>query len=98
MDPSTGPSRSGARAQSRAAKRGSLRATYEALPLAEQFRLNAAAAVVVAVLAFQFIGALWDTRRAREDALDLAESRVSAMAPAARAGRWRCARRPVGIP
>jgi signal transduction histidine kinase/CheY-like chemotaxis protein len=80
MDPSTGPSRSGAPAQSRAPKRGSLRATYEALPLAQKFRLNAAVAVVIAVLAFQFIGALWDARRARADALELAESRVNAMA------------------
>ena len=80
MDPSTGPSRSGARAQPRAAKRRSLRATYEALTFAERFRLNAAAAVVAAVLAFQVVGALWDTRRAREDALDLAGSRVSSMA------------------
>ncbi len=80
MDPSTGQSPSGARTQPRAAKRRSLRATYETLPFAEQFRLNAAAAVVAAVLAFQFVGALWDTRRAREEALDLAEARVSAMA------------------
>jgi len=57
-----------------------LQASYEALPFAEQFRLNAAAAVVAAVLAFQFVGALWDTRRARDEALDLAEARVSAMA------------------
>jgi two-component system, sensor histidine kinase and response regulator len=80
MDPSTGQSPSGARTQPRAAKRRSLRAIHEALPFAEQFRLNAAAAVVAAVLAFQFVGALWDTRRARAEALDLAEARVSAMA------------------
>jgi two-component system, sensor histidine kinase and response regulator len=80
MDPSNGQSHPGVRTQPRAAKRRSLRATYETLPFAEQFRLNAAAAVVAAVLAFQFVGALWDTRRAREEALDLAEARVSAMA------------------
>jgi len=80
MDPSTGQSPSRARTQPRAAKRRSLRAIHEALPFAEQFRLNAAVAVVAAVLAFQFIGALWDTRRARADALELAQSRVSAMA------------------
>jgi len=80
MDPSTGQSPSRARTQPRAAKRRSLRAIHEALPFAEQFRLNAAVAVVAAVLAFQFIGALWDTRRARADALELAQSRVSTMA------------------
>ena len=80
MDPSTGPSRPGASAQPHATKRKSLRAAYTALPLVEQFRLNAAAAVVAAVLVFQFVGAAWDMRRAHLQALDLAESRVSAMA------------------
>jgi signal transduction histidine kinase/CheY-like chemotaxis protein/HPt (histidine-containing phosphotransfer) domain-containing protein len=60
--------------------RGSLRATYEALPFLEQFRLTAAAAVVAAVLLFQLVGAAWDMRRTHREALDLAESRVSAMA------------------
>jgi signal transduction histidine kinase/PleD family two-component response regulator len=50
------------------------------LPLVDRFRLWAAAAVVAAVVAFQLVGALWDTRRAREAALDLAETRVNAMA------------------
>jgi signal transduction histidine kinase len=80
MNPTTGASRPGDRTHSRATKRGSLWATREALPLVEQFRLNAAAALVATVLAFQLIGALLDMRRAHEQALDLAESRVSAMA------------------
>jgi len=80
MDPPSGPSRPAASSQSRASKRGSLRATYEALPILEQFRLTAAAAVVAAVLLFQLVGAAWDMRRTHREALDLAESRVSAMA------------------
>ena len=80
MDPSTRPSRSGERVPASAWWRGSLRATCAALPFVEQFRLVAAAAVVAAVLAFQLVGALWDTRRAREQALDLAEMRANAMA------------------
>jgi signal transduction histidine kinase/CheY-like chemotaxis protein len=80
MDPSIGPSRPVTSAQTRATTRRSLRATYKALPFMEQFRLNAAAAGVAAVLVFQSVGALWDVRRAHAEALDLAGSRVSAMA------------------
>jgi two-component system, sensor histidine kinase and response regulator len=79
MEPSIGPSRPGARTPSRTTKRRSWRATYGALPLVEQFRLNAAAAVAAAVLVFQAVGAAWDMRRAHSEALDLAESRVTVM-------------------
>ena len=80
MHPSIGRFRPGAGARSRASKRKTLRATYAALPLVERFRLNVAAAVIAAVLLFQFAGAAWDMRRAHRESLDLAESRVSAMA------------------
>jgi signal transduction histidine kinase/CheY-like chemotaxis protein/HPt (histidine-containing phosphotransfer) domain-containing protein len=57
-----------------------LRTTLEALPLADRFRATAALAVVAAILAFQLAGALWDTRRVRAQALEIAETRAAAMA------------------
>jgi signal transduction histidine kinase/CheY-like chemotaxis protein len=80
MDPSTGPSRPAASLRSRAKLRRALQARYEALPLLDRYRLNAAVAVAAAVLLFQFVGAAWDMRRVHQEALRLAESRVSTMA------------------
>jgi two-component system, sensor histidine kinase and response regulator len=80
MDPSTATPRPDGKAPHRVRWRGSLRATLDALPLVDQFRLGATAALVAAVLAFQLLGAVWDMRRAREQSVDLAQSRATAMA------------------
>ena len=80
MDSSNAPSSSGAGPQSRDSSRGSLREVFESLPLAAQFRVTAIAAVTVTLLAVQVVIALWDTRFAREEALDLAISRTASMA------------------
>ena len=80
MNPSTGPSSSGAEPQPRKSTRRSLREAFESLSLATQFRLTAMAAVTVALLAVQLVTALWDTRLARDEALEIAQSRTASMA------------------
>jgi signal transduction histidine kinase/CheY-like chemotaxis protein/HPt (histidine-containing phosphotransfer) domain-containing protein len=45
-----------------------------------QFRLTAIAAVTVTLLAVLIVGALWDTRLARDEALELARTKTESMA------------------
>jgi len=80
MDSSNATSSSGAGPQPRNSSRRSLREVFESLPLAAQFRVTAIAAVTVTLLAVQVVIALWDTRFAREEAIDLASSRTASMA------------------
>jgi two-component system sensor histidine kinase/response regulator len=80
MDSSNATSRSGAGPQPRKSSRRSLREVFESLPLAAQFRVTAIAAVTVTLLAVQVVVALWDTRFAREEAIELASSRTASMA------------------
>jgi signal transduction histidine kinase len=80
MDSSNASSNSGAGPQPRKSSRRSLREVFESLPLAAQFRVTAIAAVTVTLLAVQVVIALWDTRFAREEAIDLASSRTASMA------------------
>ena len=80
MDSSNVTSSSGAGPQPRQSSRRSLREVFESLPLAAQFRVTAIAAVTVTLLAVQVVIALWDTRFAREEAIDLASSRTASMA------------------
>ena len=80
MDSSKATSSSGAGPQPRKSSRRSLREVFESLPLAAQFRVTAIAAVTVTLLAVQVVIALWDTRFAREEAIDLASSRTASMA------------------
>jgi signal transduction histidine kinase/CheY-like chemotaxis protein/HPt (histidine-containing phosphotransfer) domain-containing protein len=80
MDSSNAISRSGAGPQPSKSSRRSLREVFESLPLAAQFRVAVMAAVTVTLLAVQFVFALWDTRFAREQAIELASSRTASMA------------------
>ena len=80
MDSSNATSSSGAGPQPRKTARRSVREVFESLPLAAQFRVTAIAAVTVTLLAVQVVIALWDTRFAREEAIDLASSRTASMA------------------
>jgi two-component system, sensor histidine kinase and response regulator len=80
MDSSNATSSSGTGPQPRKSSRRSLREVFESLPLAAQFRVTAIAAVTVTLLAVQVVIALWDTRFAREEAIDLASSRTASMA------------------
>ncbi len=58
----------------------SLREAFEWLSLTMQFRLTAIAAVTVTLLAALLVGAIWDTRTARQEALELARTKTSSMA------------------
>ena len=80
MDSSNATSSAGAGPQRRNSSRRSLREVFESLPLAAQFRVTAIAAVTVTLLAVQVVVALWDTRFARQEAIELATSRTAAMA------------------
>jgi len=80
MDPSTGQSRSGAEAQTPKQTHRSVREAFEWLSLTMQFRVTAIAAVTVTILAALFVGAIWDTRTARQEALELARNKASSMA------------------
>jgi signal transduction histidine kinase/CheY-like chemotaxis protein len=85
MDSSTGQPRAGERPQPReAAKlkamRRSMREAFESLSLAAQFRVTAIAAVTVTMAVVLLIGAFWDTRVARDAALELARTKTSSMA------------------
>jgi hypothetical protein len=80
MNPSTGNSSSDAEPQPRESTRRPLREAFESLSLASQFRLTAIAAVTVTLLAIQVVTALWDTRSARDEAVDHARNRTTSMA------------------
>jgi signal transduction histidine kinase/CheY-like chemotaxis protein len=80
MDSTTGKPGPEARKRLLAASRGSLREAFEALPLAAQFRLTAVAAVTVTMVIVLILGALWDTRIARDEALELARTKTESMA------------------
>jgi signal transduction histidine kinase/CheY-like chemotaxis protein len=80
MDSTTGKPRPEARGSLLAASRGSLREAFESLPLAAQFRLTAVAAVTVTMVIVLVLGAIWDTRIARDAALDLAHTKTASMA------------------
>ena len=80
MNPSTGTSSSGAEPQPRKSTRRSLREVFDSLSLATQFRLTAIAAVTMTLLAVQVVSALWDTRLARKEAIEIAQSRTASMA------------------
>jgi len=80
MDSTTGKTRPEARKRLLAASRGSLREAFEALPLAAQFRLTAVAAVTVTMVIVLVLGAFWDTRIARSEALELARTKTESMA------------------
>ena len=80
MDSTTGKPGQEARRRLLAASRSSLREAFEALPLAAQFRLTAVAAVTVTMVIVLIIGALWDTRIARAEALELARTKTESMA------------------
>jgi signal transduction histidine kinase/CheY-like chemotaxis protein/HPt (histidine-containing phosphotransfer) domain-containing protein len=80
MDRSTGKTRPDAQSQTFKASLNSLREAFESLSLAAQFRLTAVAAVTVTMVIVLFIGALWDTRIARDAALALAHTKTESMA------------------
>jgi len=79
MDSSTGNSSSGAGTKPRRRSRGSLRELFESLSLSAQFRLTAIAAVTLTLLGVLALGALWDTRVAREEVLDLGARKAASM-------------------
>jgi hypothetical protein len=80
MDSTTGKPGQEARRRLLAASRSSLREAFEALPLAAQFRFTAVAAVTVTMVIVLILGALWDTRIARSEALELARTKTESMA------------------
>ena len=85
MDSTSGKPRPGARSPSVQAERhkvmrASLRETFESLSLSAQFRLTAIAAVTVTMAIVLVIGAFWDTRVARDAALELARTKTESMA------------------
>jgi len=80
MDSTTGKPRPEARRSLLAVSRNSLREAFESLPLAAQFRLTAVAAVTVTMVIVLTLGALWDTRIARTEALELAHTKTASMA------------------
>ncbi|RPI16495.1 MAG: response regulator [Lysobacterales bacterium] len=78
MDPATTlPAAS--REPTRTASHRSLRERLDVLPLEQQFRVAAVAAVTAAIVIIQFVFAVWDTRSARSDALARAEAVAEAM-------------------
>jgi len=80
MDSTTGKPGPDARKRPLGLSRSSLREAFESLPLAAQFRLTAVAAVTVTMVIVLIIGALWDTRIARDEALELARTKTESMA------------------
>ena len=60
--------------------RRAFREIFESVSLASQFRIAAIAAVTVTLIAVQLVVALWDSRVARQDALDLANDMATAIA------------------
>jgi len=80
MESTTGKPGPAATKRPRAGSRNSLREAFEALPLAAQFRLTAVAAVTVTMVIVLILGALWDTRIARDAALELARTKTTSMA------------------
>jgi len=80
MDPATGKTGPATRKRPFEASRNSLREAFEALPLAAQFRLTSVAAVTVTMVIVLILGALWDTRIARDEALELARTKTGSMA------------------
>ena len=80
MDSTTGKAGPEGRKRSLAASRGSVREAFESLPLAAQFRLTAVAAVTATMVIVLAIGAVSDTRIARDEALALASTKTESMA------------------
>jgi len=85
MDSTTGKPSPGARSPAGKTAplkviRRSLHETFESLSLAAQFRLTAVAAVTVTMAIVLVIGAFWDTRVARDAALELARTKTESMA------------------
>jgi len=81
MDATTGPSSPDAATPPR--RRfglGAIREACESASLTDQFRIAAIAAVTVTLLVVQLVSALWDTRVARDEALELAHTKVDSMA------------------
>ena len=60
--------------------RRAFREIFESVSLASQFRIAAIAAVTVTLIAVQLVVALWDSRVARQDALELANDMATAIA------------------
>ncbi len=60
--------------------RRAFREIFESVSLASQFRIAAIAAVTVTLIAVQLVVALWDSRVARQDALELANDMATAVA------------------
>ena len=60
--------------------RRAFREIFESVSLASQFRIAAVAAVTVTLIAVQLVVALWDSRVARQDALELANDMATAIA------------------
>jgi signal transduction histidine kinase/CheY-like chemotaxis protein/HPt (histidine-containing phosphotransfer) domain-containing protein len=60
--------------------RRAFREIFESVSLASQFRIAAIAAVTVTLIAVQLVVALWDSRVARQDALELADEVSTAIA------------------
>ena len=60
--------------------RRAFREIFESVSLASQFRIAAVAAVTVTLIAVQLVVALWDSRVARQDALELADEVSTAIA------------------
>jgi len=61
-------------------RRKSPREVFESLPVTAKFRVTAIAAITATLLVVQLLGAVWDTRLARDDALELARNRTASMA------------------
>ena len=79
-DATTGPSSPEAASPPRRFAVGALRDAFDSLPLTAQFRVATIAAVIVTLLAVQVVSAFWDARVARQEALELAQTKVASMA------------------
>jgi signal transduction histidine kinase/CheY-like chemotaxis protein/HPt (histidine-containing phosphotransfer) domain-containing protein len=80
MDATTGPSSPDAAPPPGRFGLGAIREACESVSLTDQFRIAAIAAVTVTLLVVQLVSALWDTRVARDEALQLAHTKVDSMA------------------
>ena len=80
MDPRTGKTREDARPKPLQSVGRSMRERFETLPMAQQFRVTAMLAVTLTLCAVLAIAALWDTRIARTEALELARTKTASMA------------------
>jgi len=80
MDSTTGKTPPEARKRPFTASRNTLRDAFEGLPLAAQFRLTSVAAVTITMVVVLILGALWDTRIARDEAMQLARTKTESMA------------------